>query len=71
MILEQFGFDLGMILRQRSFCIQVVAQIQNNLEKVTDVLDVWFDSGSTWYAVLKSQDYDAGNFPADLYLEGQ
>ena len=41
-----------------------------DLEKVTDILDVWFDSGSTWNAVLKSRNYDAGNFQADLYLEG-
>ncbi len=42
----------------------------NDLEKVMDILDVWFDSGSTWNAVLKSRNYDAGEFPADLYLEG-
>ncbi|NKQ41609.1 MAG: isoleucine--tRNA ligase [Sulfurovum sp.] len=41
-----------------------------NLEKVNDILDVWFDSGSTWSAVLKSGNYDAGEFPADMYLEG-
>ena len=41
-----------------------------NLEKVMDILDVWFDSGSTWAAVLKSGDYDAGSYPADMYLEG-
>jgi len=41
-----------------------------DLEKVMDILDVWFDSGSTWYAVLKSRNYDAGKFPSDLYLEG-
>ena len=40
------------------------------LEKVTDILDVWFDSGSTWNAVLKSRNYDAGAYPADLYVEG-
>ncbi len=40
------------------------------LEKVEDILDVWFDSGSTWNAVLKSRHYDAGAFPADMYLEG-
>ena len=40
------------------------------LEKVTDILDVWFDSGSTWNAVLKSRNYDAGDYPADLYVEG-
>ena len=41
-----------------------------NLEKVMDILDVWFDSGSTWKAVLQSGAYDAGKFPADMYLEG-
>lgn len=36
--------------------------------KVTDTLDVWFDSGVTHYAVLAQR---AGlRFPADLYLEG-
>ncbi|MDR0747572.1 MAG: isoleucine--tRNA ligase [Helicobacteraceae bacterium] len=39
-------------------------------EKVTDILDVWFDSGSTQRAVLRSGDYDAGDTPADMYLEG-
>ncbi len=40
------------------------------LEKITDILDVWFDSGSTWNTVLKSRNYDAGSYPADVYLEG-
>ena len=39
-----------------------------NYTKVTDTLDVWFDSGVTHYAVLEQR---AGlRFPADLYLEG-
>ena len=42
----------------------------DELEKVTDILDVWFDSGSTWYSVLKSRNYDAGEYQADLYVEG-
>ena len=42
----------------------------NNLTKVLDILDVWFDSGSTWRAVLLGEDYDAGDYPADMYLEG-
>jgi len=40
------------------------------LEKIEDILDVWFDSGSTWNSVLKSGNYDAGEYPASLYLEG-
>lgn len=42
----------------------------DELEKVSDILDVWFDSGSTWNAVLKSRNYDAGEYQADLYVEG-
>ncbi|KAI4317590.1 hypothetical protein L6164_025451 [Bauhinia variegata] len=37
-------------------------------EKGTDTTDVWFDSGSSWAAVLGKRQYL--NFPADLYLEG-
>ncbi|HTS22161.1 MAG TPA: isoleucine--tRNA ligase [Casimicrobiaceae bacterium] len=36
--------------------------------KLTDTLDVWFDSGSTHETVLR-RDPELG-FPADLYLEG-
>jgi isoleucyl-tRNA synthetase len=36
--------------------------------KVTDTLDVWFDSGTTHYSVLQND--DRFNFPADMYLEG-
>ena len=42
----------------------------DDLEKTMDILDVWFDSGSTQNAVLRSRNYDAGTYPADLYLEG-
>ena len=37
-------------------------------EKVTDTLDVWFDSGVTHEAVLQRN--ELLHFPADLYLEG-
>ncbi len=37
-------------------------------KKVSDTLDVWFDSGSTHACVLKRRDYL--HSPADLYLEG-
>ena len=39
-----------------------------NYYKVTDCLDVWFDSGVTHACVLNSN--DELHFPADLYLEG-
>ena len=37
-------------------------------EKVTDTLDVWFDSGVTHECVLHER--EGLNWPADLYLEG-
>jgi isoleucyl-tRNA synthetase len=39
-------------------------------EKVKDTLDVWFDSGSTHYTVLRGSHQSSSAFPADLYLEG-
>jgi len=39
---------------------------ENDLKKEFDILDVWFDSGISHYAVL----YKNGIFPADIYLEG-
>lgn len=36
--------------------------------KETDIMDVWFDSGSTHQGVLVER--DDLNYPADLYLEG-
>ncbi|HZP84465.1 MAG TPA: isoleucine--tRNA ligase [Chthonomonadaceae bacterium] len=41
------------------------------LRKETDVLDVWFDSGSTHRAVLENQaQWPDLRWPAELYLEG-
>ena len=37
-------------------------------DKLPDTLDVWFDSGSTHFAVLKQR--EELKWPADLYLEG-
>ncbi len=39
-------------------------------ERVTDILDVWFDSGSTHAFVLASGRWPDLRWPADLYLEG-
>ena len=39
-------------------------------EKVKDTLDVWFDSGSTHFTVLRGSHKAELDFPADLYLEG-
>jgi len=39
-------------------------------ERVTDILDVWFDSGCTHVFTLESGRWPALQWPADLYLEG-
>jgi isoleucyl-tRNA synthetase len=41
----------------------------NNFRKETDILDVWFDSGSSCVAVLETRG-ETLRFPADVYLEG-
>jgi isoleucyl-tRNA synthetase len=40
----------------------------SEFEKEKDIMDVWFDSGSSHTAVVKRRPYL--KFPADLYLEG-
>lgn len=40
----------------------------SNWEKDPDIMDVWFDSGSTWSAVCRER--PELNWPADLYMEG-
>ncbi len=39
-------------------------------EKVTDILDVWFDSGVSHACVLEQRPQDGLHKPAELYLEG-
>jgi isoleucyl-tRNA synthetase len=41
---------------------------RDNLRKEKDIFDVWFESGSSWNAVLRAR--PELSFPADLYLEG-
>ncbi|WP_298284009.1 class I tRNA ligase family protein, partial [Novosphingobium sp.] len=42
----------------------------DDYERVTDILDVWFDSGSTHAFVLESGRWPDLQWPANLYLEG-
>ena len=54
--------------RQASASSPAWSTIPDDWEKVDDILDVWFDSGSTHAFVLeKRPDLE---WPADLYLEG-
>ncbi len=40
----------------------------SNFRKETDIMDVWFDSGSSHMAVLET--FEGLSWPADMYLEG-
>jgi isoleucyl-tRNA synthetase len=42
----------------------------DDYEMVTDILDVWFDSGCTHVFTLESGHWPEEQWPADLYLEG-
>jgi isoleucyl-tRNA synthetase len=42
----------------------------DDYEMITDILDVWFDSGCTHAFVLESGRWPDQRWPADLYLEG-
>jgi len=70
MIFEKFGADAWYSFEIKDLLYPGSGLNPEDLEKVNDILDVWFDSGSTWQAVLKSKIFDAGKYPADLYLEG-
>jgi len=70
MVFEQKGCDAWYDLPIEELLYPGSGLNPEDLEKTMDILDVWFDSGSTQNAVLRSRNYDAGTFPADMYLEG-
>ena len=69
-IFKEKGADAWYEMSIDEFLPEDKKHLTPNIEKVQDILDVWFDSGSTWFAVLKSGNYDAGEYPASMYLEG-
>ena len=70
MIFERHGCDAWYDMEISDLLYPGSGLNPDDLEKTLDILDVWFDSGSTQNAVLRSGNYDAGTFPADMYLEG-
>jgi isoleucyl-tRNA synthetase len=69
---EEFGSDIWFTEEPASLLGHDFAYpdgfTRTNLRKEKDIFDVWFESGSSWAAVLKARSYL--QFPADLYLEG-
>lgn len=69
-VFEKFGADAWWEQNNEQLLPESYKDVAQDYEKDTNILDVWFDSGSTWKAVLKSGLYDSGEYPADMYLEG-
>lgn len=63
-IVEKEGIDAWFELDVST----LLGEEANDYDKVTDTLDVWFDSGVSHYCVLNAN--DNLQHPADLYLEG-
>lgn len=64
LLVEKEGMDAWFDLSSE----ELLGDEADQYTKVTDTLDVWFDSGVTHHAVLKRR--KELRFPADLYLEG-
>jgi len=62
--IEQEGIDAWFELSAED----LLGDEAQDYDKVTDTLDVWFDSGVTHHSVLRAR--KELRFPADLYLEG-
>ncbi len=60
-----FEADIQELAPQGLICSQCGSK---NWRKETDILDVWFDSGTSFAAVLEKR--QECSFPADIYLEG-
>lgn len=64
LVVEKEGLDAWYELDASS----LLGASAGEYDKVTDTLDVWFDSGVTHQAVLRQR--EGLSYPADLYLEG-
>ena len=62
--IERKGIDAWFDLNPE----ELIGEEASDYTKVTDTLDVWFDSGATHFSVLEQR--DELQYPADLYLEG-
>ncbi|MBR1884004.1 MAG: isoleucine--tRNA ligase [Clostridia bacterium] len=62
-----FDLSAGQILKDMAVCPECGGK---EFEKENDIMDVWFDSGSTFSSVLTQKKYGIEVEKADLYLEG-
>ncbi|MGD8932742.1 MAG: isoleucine--tRNA ligase, partial [Chromatiales bacterium] len=61
---EAQGFEAWFKLEKE----ELLGEAARDFDRVSDTLDVWFDSGVTHHCVLEAR--EGLRFPADLYLEG-
>ena len=69
-LFEQYGSDIWFMKTAKELLPEGYTNVHSpngNFTKETDIMDVWFDSGSSSQAVLKHYNLP---YPADLYLEG-
>ena len=63
---EKAGIEAWFSLDAR----ELLGDEADHYNKMKDTLDVWFDSGTTHWHVLRGSHADVSAHPADLYLEG-
>ncbi len=63
---EKMGIDAWFALDPT----ELLGEEAAHYDKMRDTLDVWFDSGTTHWSVLRGSHCNEANWPADLYLEG-
>jgi len=62
---EQGGIEAWFAMSAEDFGVD-----PKQYTKLSDTLDVWFDSGTTHYSVMRAAGEERFKWPADLYLEG-
>lgn len=63
-LIEKQGIDAWFNLE----AAELLGEDASDYDKITDTVDVWFDSGVSHFCVLKQ--LEALSFPADVYFEG-
>ncbi|XP_010248472.1 PREDICTED: isoleucine--tRNA ligase, chloroplastic/mitochondrial isoform X2 [Nelumbo nucifera] len=67
-LIAKKGSDVWWYMTVEELLPDKYRSMASEYQKGTDTMDVWFDSGSSWAAVLAKR--DGLSCPADLYLEG-
>lgn len=60
-------YDVEELMPKGAKCLKCGS---SGFKKETDIMDVWFDSGCTWSAVVAKRHEELGSLPVEMYLEG-